>query len=109
MPAPPESQRSAFRYLFDHYEEGDRILSWWFYYRGETYFTKRRIWVSMEPNRKALREYIDKHRGKGATFWVMTTSRHADRARSYFPVDVRESIEVAYENFHYALIKVDIP
>jgi 4-amino-4-deoxy-L-arabinose transferase-like glycosyltransferase len=111
LPATSEnwSQRTAFRYLYDHAKPGDRMLSWWFYYRGETYFAKRQIWVSMDPDREALREYVDKFRGKGVTFWVMTTSRHAERASSHFPVDVRDHIEIVYTNFHYALMKVDIP
>ncbi|EDM79832.1 dolichyl-phosphate-mannose-protein mannosyltransferase family protein [Plesiocystis pacifica SIR-1] len=111
LPATSEnwSQRTAMRYVFDHAEKGDKLLSWWFYYRGETYFSKRRIWVSMEPNRKELREFVDDHRGKGSTFWVMTTVRHAERAPAHFPADLRPGIEVVYENFHYALMRVPVP
>jgi hypothetical protein len=118
LPATSEnwSQRSAFRYIFEHGEfdddgkkDDDRILSWWFYYRGETYFAKRRIWVAMEPNRDALAEMVDKHRGKGVTFWVMTTAKHAERAPSHFPADLRKHMKVVYTNFHYAVVQVDIP
>lgn len=111
LPATSEnwSQRSAFRHAFANAKRGDKLLSWWFYYRGETYFSKRRIWVSMEPDRKALAKFVDDHRGKGVTLWVMTTARHAKRASSHFPGDLRGEIEVVYENFHYALIKVDVP
>lgn len=111
LPATSEnwSQRSALQHYFDHAKKDDKLLSWWFYYRGETYFSKHRIWVSMEPNRKELRAFIDEHRGKGVTFWVMTTVRHADRAKSHFPSDVRKDMRVVYENFHYALIEVPIP
>lgn len=111
IPATSEnwSQRSAFRYVYDHAKPQDKMLSWWFYYRGETYFAKRQIWVSMEPDRQALREYIDKHRGKDTTFWVMTTVNHAERASSHFPADVRGNIEIVYRNFHYALMKIEIP
>jgi 4-amino-4-deoxy-L-arabinose transferase-like glycosyltransferase len=111
LPATSEnwSQRSAFRYIYDHAEEGDVLLSWWFYYRGETYFAKRRIWVSMEPDREKLREFIDKQRGRGATLWVMTTVRHAERASSHFPADLRNHLEIVYRNFHYALMKVEVP
>ncbi|MCA9697650.1 MAG: hypothetical protein KC431_09005, partial [Myxococcales bacterium] len=66
-------------------------------------------WVSVDPNRAALREFIDEYRGKGATFWVMTTVRHAERAQSHFPADVRDGIKVVYSNFHYALLEVPIP
>jgi 4-amino-4-deoxy-L-arabinose transferase-like glycosyltransferase len=111
LPATSEnwSQRTAFRHIYDHAKDGDRILSWWFYYRGETYFAKRRIWVAMEPNREALTKMIDQHRGKGVTFWVMTTAKHAERAPAHFPADLRESMEVVYQNFHYALVKIEIP
>jgi hypothetical protein len=111
LPATSEnwSQRSAFRHAYDHIGTNDRLLSWWFYYRGETYFAKRRIWVSMEPDRQKLREFVDEHRGKGTTFWVMTTARHAERASSHFPPDLRDRIEIVYRNFHYALLKVEIP
>ena len=118
LPATSEnwSQRTAFRYIFDHAEldengklAHDRILSWWFYYRGETYFAKANIWVSMEPDREALRKQIDKDRGKGITYWVMTTAKHAERASAHFPADLRDRIEPVYANFHYALLKVEIP
>ncbi len=111
LPATSEnwSQRTAFRYVYDNAERGDKLLSWWFYYRGETYFSKRQIWVSVDPDRESLREYIDKHRGKGVTFWIMTTVSHAERAGTHFPADVRDNIEIVYRNFHYALMKVDIP
>jgi 4-amino-4-deoxy-L-arabinose transferase-like glycosyltransferase len=111
LPATSEnwSQRTVFRYIYDHDKKGDRILSWWFYYRGETYFSKRNIWVAMEPEREPLHELIDKHRGKGVTFWVVTTAKHAERAPSHFPADLRKHMEVVYQNFHYALVKVDIP
>ncbi len=111
LPAASEnwSQRTALRYYYDHAERDDKLLSWWFYYRGETYFSKRKIWVAMEPARDELREYIDQHRGKGITFWVMTTAKHAERAPSHLPRDVRDGVEVVYQNFHYALMKVPIP
>lgn len=111
LPATSEnwSQRTAFRHIYDHAKKGDRILSWWFYYRGETYFSKRRIWVAMEPDREALREFVDDNRDKDVTFWVMTTARHAERAPTHFPADLRQHMEVVYQNFHYALIRIDIP
>jgi 4-amino-4-deoxy-L-arabinose transferase-like glycosyltransferase len=111
LPATSEnwSQRTAFRHIYDNAKSGDRILSWWFYYRGETYFAKRKIWVAMEPDREALRKLVDQHRGKGVSFWVMTTAKHADKAHSHFPADLRKHMEVVYTNFHYGLVKVDIP
>jgi 4-amino-4-deoxy-L-arabinose transferase-like glycosyltransferase len=111
LPAASESwsQRSAMRYYFDHRKGGDRILSWWFYYRGETFFTKQRVWVQMEPDKEKLHAYIDENRGKGRTFWVITTVGHAKRAGRHFPADVRHDIEIVYENFHYAMLEIPIP
>lgn len=111
LPAASEnwSQRTAMRHYFDHAEPNDKLLSWWFYYRGETYFSKRRIWVSMEPEREQLAALIDEHRGKGVTFWIMTTAKHAERAPSHLPRDLRDEVEVVYQNFHYALLRLPIP
>jgi 4-amino-4-deoxy-L-arabinose transferase-like glycosyltransferase len=111
LPAASEnwSQRTALRHYFDQAKPQDKLLSWWFYYRGETYFSKRRIWVSMEPEREQLAALIDDHRGKHVTFWIMTTAKHAERAPSHLPRDVRDGLEVVYQNFHYALLKVPIP
>ena len=36
----------------------------------------------MEPERAKLRESIDENRGKGATFWIVTTAKHAERLPS---------------------------
>jgi 4-amino-4-deoxy-L-arabinose transferase-like glycosyltransferase len=111
LPATSEnwSQRTAFRHIYDHKQPDDQILSWWFYYRGETYFSKRDIWVSMEPEREPLHEFVDKHREKDVTFWVITTAKHAERAPSHFPADLRKRMEVVYQNFHYAVVKIEIP
>jgi 4-amino-4-deoxy-L-arabinose transferase-like glycosyltransferase len=111
LPAASESwsQRSAFRQYFDNRKPDDRILGWWFYYRGETYFTKSRIWVLTKPDRDKLNEFIDEHRGKGEDFWFITTVAHAKRLRAQLPVELRDQLTLEYENFHYALMRVPIP
>jgi hypothetical protein len=42
LPAVSEhwSQRSLIRIYYDQRGPEDPLLSWWFYYRGETFFTK---------------------------------------------------------------------
>lgn len=108
LPAASESwsQRSAFRYYYEHREKNDRIASWWFYYRGETYFSKGKIWVLMKPDRQKLGEFIEKHRDEGITFWFMTTVQHEKRLSSNLPRDLADRAETVYANFHYALIRV---
>ena len=63
----------------------------------------------MEPERAKLRESIDENRGKGATIWIVTTAKHAERLPTHLPRDVRDGAVVVYENFHYALVEVPIP
>lgn len=111
LPAASESwsQRSAFRVYYAQRKPQDKVLSWWFYYRGETFFSKHRIWVLMRPDRQKLFDFIDEHRGKDVTFWMMTTVQHANRVHTQLPADVSKTAEVVYENHHYALVKAPIP
>jgi len=110
IPAASEtwSQRSAFRHYFAHRGPDDRMLSWWFYYRGETYFAKAKLWVQMRPDRTRLAEFIDEHREEGVTFWFITTNSHAKRLPSHVPPDLADDVEIAYENFHYTLLKMPL-
>ncbi len=103
------SQRSAMRVYFDNRGPQDRLMSWWFYYRGETYFSKANIWVMKEVDRAALTELVDEARGRGITLWAITTVQHANRLAPQLPQDVRGGVERVYENFHYALLKVPVP
>ena len=74
LPATSESwsQRSAFKTYFERRGPTDRILSWWFYYRGETFFSKSRIWVSMNPKREKLNAFIEKHRDDTGAMWFLS-------------------------------------
>jgi hypothetical protein len=110
LPATSESwsQRSAFQTYFGRRAPTDRILSWWFYYRGETLFSKSRIWVSMNPKRKKLQEFIEKHREDTEALWFITIDSHARRLASYLPRDLGDRVEVAYENHHYVLLRVPL-
>ncbi|HET6584465.1 MAG TPA: hypothetical protein VFG69_13480 [Nannocystaceae bacterium] len=111
VPAASESwsQRSAMRTWFDGRGPTDRLVSWHFYYRGETFFTKGDIWVTYDPDRKALNELVEATRGQGATLWFVTTVQHAKRIPSQLPPDVRAGVEEVYTNFHYALLRTPVP
>src|SRR5690606_27705585 len=102
-------QRSAIRHYYDHRGPDDPLASWWFYYRGETFFTKAAVWVQKEANREKLAELVDANRGQGRSVWLITTGGHGARARSSLPVDVRGSAEVVYENAHYTLLHIPVP
>jgi hypothetical protein len=111
IPAASESwsQRSAIRLYFEEREPDDRLISWWFYYRGETFFTKADIWVMRDPNRQALAEYVAEREGMNASLWFITIDSHASRLASNLPPKYRDRIEERYRNFHYVLLRVHIP
>lgn len=111
LPAVSEhwSQRTAIRHYYDHRGPDDPLASWWFYYRGETFFTKGAVWVQKEADRDTLAELIDANRGHGRNVWIITTGGHGARARSSLPSDLRATTETAYENAHYVLLKVPVP
>ena len=110
LPAASEtwSQRSAFQTYFRERGPTDRLLSWWFYYRGETLHSKARIWVSMNPARDKLQRFIEERREDTEALWFITIDAHARRLSSYLPADLRERVEVRYENHHYVLMRVPL-
>ncbi|MBX7079544.1 MAG: glycosyltransferase family 39 protein [Nannocystaceae bacterium] len=103
------SQRSAMQVYFDGRGPEDRLVSWWFYYRGETFFSKANIFVMKENDRKVLSELVDEARGRGITLWFITTVQHANRLANQLPSDLRGGVERVYENFHYVLLKAPVP
>jgi hypothetical protein len=103
------SQRSAMRAYFDGRGPNDRLVSWWFYYRGETFFAKTNIWVMKDPDRSSVSELVESVRGQDIALWFVTTVQHANRLSTHLPNDVRMNVEPVYENFHYALLRVDVP
>lgn len=111
LPAASESwsQRSAFRHYFAHRGAEDKLLSWWFYYRGETYFSKGRIWVLMKPDRDALLQYVEENEGTGVDFWIISTNAHAKRLQNQLPPSLQDRVTLEYENYHYALLRLDLP
>jgi hypothetical protein len=111
LPATSEawSQRSAFRTYFERRGPNDRLVSWWFYYRGETYFSKRDIWVTKNPDREKVKELIEEYEGKGVTLWFISTAAHGKRLKSHLPPKHRADLEVAYESFHYMLLALPVP
>jgi len=111
LPAASEnwSQRSAMRVYFAERGPDDRLVSWWFYYRGETWFSKANVWVMKDVDRGALNDLFAEYEGSGATLWFITIEPHARRLRSQVPRKYAGGIEVMYESFHYVLLKVPVP
>ncbi len=111
IPAASESwsQRSAMRLYFSERGPKDRLVSWWFYYRGETYFSRTDVWVMKEPSRDKLKELVDKMEGKGASLWFLTTVGHGKRLGSTLPYPYRDQLEEVYESFHYKMFRLRIP
>ncbi|MEZ4449378.1 MAG: hypothetical protein R3B09_07860 [Nannocystaceae bacterium] len=103
------SQRSAIRTYFERRGPGDPLLSYWFYYRGETFFTKGDVWVTKEAKRERLVEIVDEKRGHAESLWLITTGDHAKRAVTMLPREVQGGVEWAYENSHYALLRIPLP
>jgi 4-amino-4-deoxy-L-arabinose transferase-like glycosyltransferase len=111
LPAASEhwSQRSAIRMYYDNRGPGDPLLSWWFYYRGETFFTRGDVWVLKETDKEKLEEFVETQRGQGRSLWIITTVSHAKRARSSLPSDMRAGVATVYENAHYTLLRAPVP
>ncbi len=111
LPAVSEhwSQRTPMRIYYDQRGPEDPLLSWWFYYRGETFFSKGKVWVLKESDREKLKEFIDTQRGLGRSLWILTTASHAKRLKLSLPADLRAGATPAYEGVHYALTKVPVP
>jgi 4-amino-4-deoxy-L-arabinose transferase-like glycosyltransferase len=111
IPAASESwsQRTAIRTYFAERGPDDRLVSWWFYYRGETFFTKGNIWVMRDPNRQVLADYIAEREGENAHLWFITIDSHVSRLATNLPPRYRDGIEEVYRNFHYVLMRVHVP
>ncbi|MEX1368008.1 MAG: hypothetical protein AB1Z98_33065, partial [Nannocystaceae bacterium] len=97
------------RVYFDQRGPDDRLVSWWFYYRGETWFSKGDVWVMKDVNRKLLGDLFNEYEGRGANLWFLTIEPHARRLQGQVPRHLRDEIEVMYESFHYVLMRVHVP
>jgi hypothetical protein len=111
LPAASESwsQRTALRHYFDERGPDDRLISWRFYHRGETFLTKANIWILYKPNRRAVADYITKREGMNAHLWFITTTSLASRLPADLPPKYRANIEGRYRNSHHVLLRVHIP
>ena len=103
------SQRTLFRTYFAERGPRDVMVSWWLYYRGETYFTKADLWVMLEPDRAKLVEFIDGKRGQDLSIWFVTAPAHAKRLPSHLPPDLAPTLERVEENSHVVLLRVKVP
>jgi len=110
IPASSEnwSQRSALRIYFDERGPNDHIVSWWFYYRGETFFTKGDIWVMKTPDRGRLADLIASKEGQDAALWFITIEPHAKRLASQLPRKYRDGLEEKYRSFHYVMLRLQL-
>jgi len=100
------SQRSALRQYFDERGPNDRLVSWWFYYRGETFFTKGDVWVMQNPNRTALAKLFDEQSGTASAIWFITIESHTKRLAPQLPTEYRDRVEERYRSEHYVLMRV---
>ena len=110
IPASSEnwSQRTALRTYFAERGPNDRIVSWWFYYRGETFFTKADIWVMKNPDRGKLADFIAENEGKDAALWFITIEPHAKRLDAQLPTKYRGTLEETYRSFHYVMMRLPL-
>jgi 4-amino-4-deoxy-L-arabinose transferase-like glycosyltransferase len=111
VPAASESwsQRSAMRMYFDERGPNDRLISWWFYYRGETFFTKGDVYVMRDRSRKEVAELFQEYEGRhDVSLWFITIESHAKRLATDVPVEYRDSVHEVYRSFHYVMLKVDL-
>jgi len=108
VPAASESwsQRAAFQTYFGERGPKDRLVSWWFYYRGETFYSKADIWVVRGPDRSHLADLFKAHEGKDMALWFITIEAHAQRLRNQLPPEYRDDLEERYRSFHYVLMRV---
>ena len=108
IPAASESwsQRTMLRTYFDQRDEQDRLVSWWFYYRGETFFSKGDIWVMRENDRGKLAELFTEQEQKGGALWLATIESHAKRLKSSVPAAYRDDIQEVYRSYHYVMMRV---
>lgn len=102
------SQHDAVATYFRERQQGERLVSWWFYYRGETFYTKQDVWVMRDPNRAQLAALVDETRGRADALWFITIESHADQLARQLPTTERHQIDVRYRNGHYVLMRVGI-
>jgi 4-amino-4-deoxy-L-arabinose transferase-like glycosyltransferase len=103
------SQRRMFEIYFAERGPQDRMVSWWFYYRGETWFTKGDVWVLKTPERAALLNLVRSREGTGAGLWFVTTAGHANRLESQLPPEHRAQLRRVHASEHYALLHLAMP
>lgn len=110
IPAASESwsQRSAFETYVRERSPSDRLVGWWFYYRGETFFSKGNLWVLKGPDRSQLAELFDAHEGKANALWFITIEAHARRLKNQLPSAYQDRLEERYRSFHYVLMRVPL-
>lgn len=87
------SQAQVIRQYYAQRGPQDELASWWFYHRGESFYTKRRIWVLAQPDPAALRKKIREMQDKGGDLWFVTTPPHESRLREHLPATLEPRLE----------------
>lgn len=87
------SQAQVIRRYYQQRGPQDELASWWFYHRGESLYTKRKVWVLAQPDPAALRKKIREMQRKGGDLWFVTTPPHESRLREHLPVSLEPRLE----------------
>jgi 4-amino-4-deoxy-L-arabinose transferase-like glycosyltransferase len=107
------SQKSAMLHYFKERTRGEELMSAWFYHRGETFFTKARVWVLMEPDGKKLRAHVREvhekvETGKTKHLWIITSRKNLAKVKRFLPRELQDDVEVVYENVHLTLFRIKL-
>lgn len=109
----PESSRawSQAELIGRYYQDRgpkDELASWWFYHRGETFYTKRKVWMQASPEPTVLRAKIREMRDAGADLWFVTNPLHLDRLREHLPRTLRDKLEMVEQRPHQVLARLPL-
>lgn len=110
IPAASEnwSQRSMFERYYAQRGARDVLASWWFFHRGETFYSKADVWMMVKHDKAELRGFIEERQKIGGAIWFVTTASNIDRLGRQLPEELRGRHSVEYQNFHHALIRVPL-
>jgi hypothetical protein len=107
------SQRSALRIYFAERTPNDRLISYWFYFRGETFLSKGDVWVMKNVDRTKLAEFVEQyavdHAGQGASLWFITIEPNSRRLGPQLPRRFRDNLQTVYASPHYVMMRLPLP
>lgn len=103
------SQRDLFRHYFANRAHDDRLVSWWLHHRGETYFSKRQLWMSISARSDELETFIDESRAQGRGMWFVTQHHGQKRLRNAIPRRLRDDLRLEFATARHALMYLPPP